>query len=228
MNIVLFKDYTTEEALTALELDATNYEGLYVDMDDAEQRKYVKDKASAIKGMLKALEAARIKKAKDYKFEVEREAGEIRTRLENANKNFTLLIDDYTKKRAEILAEEKRIADLKTAQAEKEIDHDDAIICDKLWEFERTDRERAAADAIIERQRLDSEIAEKAAADAIANKEASDKAKAAANLADKNHCAKINNEILAVLLTLGLNEAQGKMLIGKVVNGLCGNMIINY
>ncbi len=228
MNIILFKDYTTEEALAALELDATKYEGLYVDMDDAEQRKYVKDKASAIKGMLKALEAARIKKAKDYKLEVEREASEIRTRLENANKNFTLLIDDYTKKRAEILAEQKRIADLKTAQAEKEIDHGDAIMCDKLWEFERADRERAAADAIIERQRLDSEIAEKAAADAIANKEASDKAKAAANLADEEYCRKINREILTKLLATGITEKQGKAIITLAVNGLCGNMRINY
>lgn len=228
MNIVLFKDFTTEEIISDLEIESAKYDGLYVEMDDAKQRKYVKDKAGNITEMLKTLDRARIDKAKVYKIKVENEAATIRTRLENANKPFTLLIDDYAKKRAEILAEEKRIAELKTAQAEKEIDHDDAIMCDKLWEFERADRERAAADAIIERQRLDSEIAQKAAADAVANKEASDKAKAAANLANKTHCAKINNEILTKLLETGITEKQGKAIIGLAVNGLCGNMRINY
>ena len=38
MNVVLFKDLTTDEHLTELEANAEEYNGLYVDMEVSEQR----------------------------------------------------------------------------------------------------------------------------------------------------------------------------------------------
>jgi hypothetical protein len=234
-NIIIFKDVTTDDVLAELEAESLKYDGLYVDMDDSKQRKYVKDKAGAITGILKVLDRARIDKAKVYKIQVEDEAALIRGRLEAANKPFTLLIDDYSDKRAKILAAEKLSSEIKEAQANKLIDHDDALIADKLWEYERADRERAAADAIVERKRLDDEIAQKATDDAVerekskaAHAEAVKAKEEADRIADKNHCAKINCDILTKLLTTGITEKQAKQIIGMAINKLCGNMRINY
>ena len=65
MSITLFKEITTEEALSKLEADGKKYTGLYVDMEDKEQRKYVKDSAALIIGLLKKVDRARIDKSKD-------------------------------------------------------------------------------------------------------------------------------------------------------------------
>ena len=50
MNITIFNDLTTEEKLLSIEKNASEYIGLYVDMDDLKQRKYVKDKEAEIGG----------------------------------------------------------------------------------------------------------------------------------------------------------------------------------
>ncbi len=48
MSIAIFQEITTEELLTELEADGVKYQGLYVDMNDAKQRKYVKDSAAKV------------------------------------------------------------------------------------------------------------------------------------------------------------------------------------
>ena len=78
MSIVLFNDITTEETLRQLEATGDKYKDLYVDMNEKEQRKYVKDSASVINDMLKKLDRARIDKSKEYKAKVEAEAKSIR------------------------------------------------------------------------------------------------------------------------------------------------------
>ena len=45
MDIVIFKDLTTNDYLDQLKEESEKYTGLYVDMNVPEQRKYVKDKA---------------------------------------------------------------------------------------------------------------------------------------------------------------------------------------
>lgn len=137
MNIVLFEDITTEDALQAIEADSEKYVGLYVDMDNAPERKYVKDKASEIQVILKALDRARIDKSKAYKLKVEKEAQSIRERLEHANTPFTLLIDQHKKKRADILAEEKRVADAKALAIQIENDHEFALLMDEQVMLEK-------------------------------------------------------------------------------------------
>lgn len=135
MSIVLFKEITTEEVLIGLEADGQKYTGLYVDMEDKKQRKYVKDSAALINGLLKKIERARIDKSKEYKINVEAEAKSITARLEEANKPFSLLIDAHNDKRKAELAEEKRLAEVKeaarlavVAQAERDEHHEMAIL----------------------------------------------------------------------------------------------------
>ena len=66
MNIEKFKDITTEDSLLAIEAEGKTYQGLYVDMNISEERKYVKEKAVSIAGLLKKVERARIDKSKTY------------------------------------------------------------------------------------------------------------------------------------------------------------------
>lgn len=146
MNVVIFQELTTDQALAEVEAESLKYDGLYVEMDDPEQRKYVKQKASVINDMLKALDRARIDKAKKYKAEVEKEAESIRLRLEDANKPFTLLIDEYNAERAKVLAKEKADREAIDAKAEIERDHEFALLMDMQWENEKEARATAKAD----------------------------------------------------------------------------------
>ena len=123
MNITIFADLTTEEAITSLELASKDYDGLYVDMEVAKERKFVKDKASFISDLLKKVERARIDKSKDFKSQVEVEATNITKRLEKANKPFTLLIEEHKKQRAEILAKQKAREEAKQLLIQIEADH---------------------------------------------------------------------------------------------------------
>jgi len=159
MEIVLFKDITTEEFLTGIEAEGKKYEGLYVDMEDNKQRKYVKDKASSISSLLKTLERARIDKSKDYKIQVEKEAAKIKERLEDANEPFTLLIDEHKAARAKVLEEEKRVADAKALLLQIEDDHEDALTMNKLFDFEVAESIRAKVEY---EERLKLEAAEEA------------------------------------------------------------------
>jgi hypothetical protein len=104
--IVIFKDLTTNEALVEIELQSKKFVGLTVDMDDAKERKKVKDSAQLISGILKRVDRARIDHSKDYKAKVESEAAMIVNRLTIANKPLTDLTEAYTAKRKQILEAE--------------------------------------------------------------------------------------------------------------------------
>ena len=201
MNIAIFEDITTESALCALEKESETYTGLYVEMDQPEQRKFVKGKAVLITDLLKKLDRARIEKSRDYKILVEAEAKSIKKRLENANKPFTLLIDEYKIVREKQLAEEKAKAEAKALAKQIPIDHDEALLMNKMFNFEKAEavrQEKAQQELIEERARIHAEEAankavkdaeEKAERDRIAfeerEKQAAEKAEADKNAAVK-------------------------------------------
>ena len=167
MEVSIFNEITTNEILVDLEAEAKKYEGLYVDMDNKEERKYVKDKAVLISSLLKTLDRARIDKSKDYKILVESEAANIKGRLEEANKPFTLLIDEHKEKRARELAKIKEIEDRKALAEKIEADHDSAIMEDKVRTFEKAEAEKAAAE-LAETQKAEVERLAKVAAELAA------------------------------------------------------------
>ena len=172
MEIALFKEITTEEALVKLEADGEKYAGLYVDMDKPKERKYVKDSALLINGLLKKVERARIDKARDYKVSVEAEAKSITERLESANKPFSLLIDAHKEKRAAELAAEKAAEAAQALLIKIEADHGEAIMIDKIRTIEaaeaeqaRLDNERRIQEAAAEQARIQAENTAQAAID---------------------------------------------------------------
>lgn len=72
MDIAIFKEITTNDYLKELKVESEKYTGLYVDMEDAPQRKYVKDKAHDINQLLKKIDRKRIDASKEYKIKVEK------------------------------------------------------------------------------------------------------------------------------------------------------------
>jgi len=157
--IVIFKELTTNEYLADLKAESEKYTGLYVDMNKAEERKYVKDKADGINKILKQLDRKRIDLAKDYKAKVEAEAADIKERLEIANLPFTLLIDEHKAERKKILDAEKAEREAIELAAKIEADHEYALLMndkfdsDKIIaeqqkkEYEQKLKDEAAAEA---------------------------------------------------------------------------------
>lgn len=137
MGVELFKEITTDEYLVELQKNADRYDGLYVDMNNAEERKYVKGKALLITDLVKKIDRARIYKSRDFKNNVEAEAKRITEKLESANKPFTLLIDEHSLERKRVLAKEKEIADAKALVIQIKEDHANAITLNKIFDFEK-------------------------------------------------------------------------------------------
>ena len=173
----IFTDLATDDYLNQLTEESKKYEGLHVDMDDKEQRKFVKDKASLISGLLKKLERARIDKSKDYKAIVEKEANRIKEVLEVANKPFSILIDKHKEKRAKELADQKAIEDAKQLAIQIESDHGEAITLEKIRVFEikeaiekQKERDEAIASEARKQAELEKEQAEERAEQAEKDK----------------------------------------------------------
>jgi hypothetical protein len=166
MNISIFKEVTTEESLAALEKSAETYENLYVEMDQPEQRKFVKDSASHISVLIKKIDRFRIDHKRDHNVQVDSEAALITARLECANKPFTLLIDEYK------LVREKQISKQKAREAAKQlalqipIDHDDGLLMNKMFDFEKDEiiREQQSRDQLIANEAAEAERARSAQA----------------------------------------------------------------
>ena len=228
MNTVMMEINTTEAALCEIETEAASYSGLHVDMDEPEQRKYVKAKAAIINDILKRIERAEIDLPKGYRKLVKDEAAPIKKRLMDANTPFTLLLDEYNKKRKAELDAEKAIKDAEALAIQKDIDHEFALLLDKSHAADKAEAERLHAerdDKIREQAAADAVEAEQVKARNVIIDEAYQDDQRKANV---KHCRTINLEILAKLLATGITEKQGKAIITLVVNGLCGNMVINY
>ena len=184
MKVTLFKDLTTEEYLSDLELEAASYDGLYVEMNDAPQRKYVKEKAKKINDLIKAVDRARIDKPAEFKASVNDEAKFITDRLASANKPFTMLIDEYNISRAKVLEAEKERKKAVELAVKLDADHEFALLMnskfdrdliDKL-ESERVDEERRE----IERLEREKQLIALAAKEANAKAELAKQAELAA------------------------------------------------
>jgi hypothetical protein len=159
MEIQIFKDLTTSEYLDSLDAESEKYQGLYVDMDNAKERKFVKEQAEGINKLQKKLDRARIDLSRDYKLKVEAEFKGIKERLDKANSPFILLIDAHKEKRAKELAEAKAKEQAIADALQKERDHEDAIMMDKVIAFEKQEaiRLQKERDEEIARQARESE-----------------------------------------------------------------------
>ena len=144
MNISIFEEVTTDKVLAAFAEKAESYTGLYVDMNNKDERRMVKNQADDINKILKKLDRARIDKTKESKRIIDDEFMRITTSLKESNKPFTLLIDDYKAERKRILDEEKEVQRVKEAYYHKGIDHADAINENELYDL-RKEKQQAQA-----------------------------------------------------------------------------------
>ena len=228
MNVTIFNDLTTDEKLAAITKDAEKYIGLYVDMSVDKERKYVKEKADSIKVIRKNLNTARIKKVKDYTAEVNKEFKGIDGVLSDANEPFTLLIDGYADERKVILdAEKKRLCDIENA-AQKEVDHEWAIILDKSYLADKLAAEKAQADR-DEAIRVDA--TNRATLAAKNAQEVTDRAiaqDAANRLADKENYRKINRAIYSALLDAGVGKSEAFVVTNALIDKEIPHITINY
>tara|TARA_R110000764_G_scaffold67912_1_gene141014 strand:- start:641 stop:1327 length:687 start_codon:yes stop_codon:yes gene_type:complete len=228
MNVTIFKDVTAETALTWFDEEAEKHQGLYVDMDDPEQRKYVKTSAATIKGVLKAVDVARIQKVKEFRASVESEANYIKGRLEASNEPFTLLLDDWEAERKRILDAEKATKLAIEQATQKEIDHEFALLLDKTYLADKLAAENAQREH-DEKIRVDAE--ENARLSMIRAKEVTDRAielDKANRLANKEHVRGINRSILVALMQAGIAEEDAKTVISLATRKSAGNLTINY
>ncbi len=235
MDIVIFKELTTSDYLAELQVEADKYTGLYVDMDNAPERKYVKDKANDIKQLLKKIDRKRIDASKEFKSKVEKEAADIIEKLKSANEPFTLLIDAYAAERAKILAEEKRINDERVAVLQFEDDHEMGLLINKSYEFDKAEELKLIADnekrLKIEREKYADEQV-KLAEERLLSKEARAKQvlinEENARLANKEHVQQVKTEIYKVLVQFGLSDADAKTVIHLATIKELPNLTINY
>lgn len=228
MDILLFTGFTTELELESLEAEAKKYDGLYVDMDEKEQRKYVNDKAKEINDILKELDRSRIDKTAEYRVNIEKEAKAIRVRLENANKPFTLLIDEYKKERAKALAAEKAHLAKIDLLARIEVDHEYGLLMNKNYAAEKAitdEMERVTAEALekaiteraIEQERINQANIKQAGINAEN-----------ARLANVEHVRTVNRAIYSSFINSGLDADNAKLATQALIDGNIANTKINY
>lgn len=228
MDITLFKEITTDEALKQLEAEGEKYTGLFVEMNDKEQRKYVKEQAQFINDLLKKLDRARIDKSKAYKQQVESEAKAIRERLEAANLPFTMLIDAYKHERAEILAAEKAKAEAAALALQIESDHENALLMDKVQMIEKAEREQAR---IEHEQDIATRAAQEATQRELDRQQAEAKALEVERLqreSDKAHVSSILSAAKVALMEVGLDETVAINVVKAIRAGQIPNVSIQY
>jgi hypothetical protein len=228
MNVTIFTELTTTEKLDEITKESENYIGLYVDMSDPKQRKYVKDQAESIKLIRKDLNTSRIKKVKDYTAKAKKEFDGIDVILSDANSPFTLLIDGYADERKVILdKEKKRLCDIERA-VQKEIDHEYAILLDKSYLADKMEAERIQLEH-DENIRL---MAVERAGEVMRSKIAYEKDLAdrqeKARLADVEHVRHINRLILKEMHGHGLPEKESIEFIKTIARKQIKELTINY
>jgi hypothetical protein len=228
MNVAIFTELTTTEKLQEITKESEKYIGLYVDMSDPKQRKYVKDKAESIKFIRKDLNTSRIKKVKDYTAKVKKEFDGIDVILSDANESFTLLIDGYADERKVILEKEKkRLCDIERA-VQKEIDHEYAILLDKSYLEDKLAAEKSQAERD---EAIRVEASNRATQAAIAAQEATDRAiaKDAANrAANKNNVRVVQRAIYTAFISAGLDKDAATKATQALIDSKIPHTIINY
>jgi len=236
MEIAIFESVVIESALHELEEEGKKYAGLYVDMDNAPERKYVKDKAALINTLKKKVERVRIDAAKAYKIEVEKQAAAIHERLDAANEPFQSLIDVHTLERKAILDAEKarKQAILDTEQLLS--DHEQALMMNQVWDLEankrKSEKEKAKAEqeAAIKLREEQAVVREVARLKEIEEAKERDRINEEnARLANKEHKSQVNNAALDDLVNeCHLTPELAKHVVIAIAKGCIRRVSVNY
>jgi uncharacterized protein YdaU (DUF1376 family) len=229
MDIAIFNKITTEGVITSIEENSKKYHvGFYADMNNAPERKLVKESASEIGGIIKELEAARISITKANTLAVNKEHKLILERLTVANAPFQVLIDEYTEQRKKILADEKRVVELRAAMVQKEDDHEMGLLINKTFEYDKAEQLRCESEArkVIE---LEAQVRAEARQISINAKLEQDRViEENARLANKEHVRGVNNSAVSDLIELGLDQVTAQFAVRAIARKLISSITINY
>jgi hypothetical protein len=228
MSIAIFHEITTEEYLLEIEAEGKKCTGLYADMSDAPQRKFIKDQAANIKGMIKRLDRARIDRKAAYGTSVDKAAASIKQRLENANSTYTLLIDDYAADCKKVRDDAKAIEDARSLAIEIESDHEHALLLDNqvMYEKHLAEENRIKYEAKLKEDAV-AEAVEEIKADLERQKQLHiDNEKA--RLDNREHVAEVNNKILAVLMLHIDDREIAKEVVREMAKGEIPYVTIQY
>lgn len=228
MEIAIFSEVTTEQALIELEAIAKDYTGLYVDMSDKEQRKYVNDKAALINDLLKKIDRTRIDTAKAYKAKVEAEAKAITARLIDANKPFTLLIDDWKAERKRVLDAEKLHKAAVELAAKIELDHEFALAINEAETLKAKIAKQEAAEA---QEKLEAEMVERAKKEIEQQeqvRQAHEESERLKRVNDRENISRKRTETKLDLMGLGLTQEQAINVVLSSDKKQIRHLTINY
>jgi len=225
----VFDASVTEAKLQEIEHTSTTYTDLWVDMDDAEARKFVKARSSEITDIVKRIDRSRIDIVKEYRVKVEYEASSIITRLSAANLPFSALIDEHKLKRDKILAAKKARQDAIDLAFEVERDHEFALLIDDKVMQDK-------ADAVKAQKEYDQAIASEAADNAREEIKrqieynANSKAEAyARRRADRDHVGNVRKSAKeSLMMYANLSEEDARSVVLAITNDLIKNITIKY
>tara|TARA_R110000787_G_C13443348_1_gene446664 strand:- start:31336 stop:32022 length:687 start_codon:yes stop_codon:yes gene_type:complete len=228
MNVTIFTELTTTEKLQEITKHSENYIGLYVDMAVDKERKHVKEQAESIKLIRTNLNTSRIKKVKDYTAKVNKEFNGIDVILADANAPFTLLIDGYAAERKVILDAEKASKLAIESAAQKELDHEWAIILDKSYLADKMEAKKAQEER-DEAIRVDA--TNRATQSAKNAQEVTDRAialDAANRLADSNNVRLVQRAIFSGFINAGLDKDAATKATQAIIDNTIPHITINY
>ena len=229
MEITIFKEITTEGVIKSIEENSAKYhQGFYADMDNLPERTLVKKSAADIGDIIKELKVSRIKITKANTAAVNKEHDAIVERLELANKPFTDLIDEYNVKRKKVLADEKRVVELRAAMVQKEDDHEMGLLINKTFEYDKAEELRLKEESDKAYRDQAQAEAEERAKSKEAHAKAVLKREEEARAANKSHVGNVNRGALRDLMYLGLTENNGKAVIAAISKNEISNITINY
>lgn len=229
MEITIFQEITTDGVIASIEENSKKYHvGFYADMNNAPERKLVKDSAADIGGIIKKLERARIDITKANKIAVDKEHKAILERLTIANAPFQTLIDAYNAERKLVLDKEKARKQAILDAEQLNLDHELALLMNKTYAY---DKEQAVKEAKEYSDRVDAEALKKAVdrLAALGKQQEQDKINAEnARLANTEHLKRVNNLILAAMMECEITKHQAQQFIKKVARKEINYISINY
>jgi len=224
-----YREVTTESVLVDLEADAQKHIGLWVDMNNGPERKYVKDKAALGKALIKKLDRSRIDQSAAHKLMLDTEAETIRIRLENIISPYTVLINLHADEQKVIRDKAKAKQDAIDLAFEIERDHEFALLIDDKVMQDK-------ADAVKAQKEYDQAIASEAADNAREeikrqieyNANAKSEAEARRR-ADRDHVGNVRKSAKeALMMYANLSEEDARSVVLAITNDLIKNITIKY
>jgi hypothetical protein len=138
------------------------------------------------------------------------------------------LIDEYNVKRKKVLADEKRVIELRAAMVQKEDDHEMGLLINKTFEYDKAEAIRINNEQ-LHAIKVEAEKAADARQVILNAKIAQDEINAEnARLANIEYVRGVNNLILNAMIECDIPKYYAQQFIKKIARKELPNLTINY